>query len=392
MAVIGIMDWDYMHYEHVIPNLECAKLCTYFHNHHDVATLVSKMEPARYTQFFVRKEYDDGIYPKSLFLPNCIYGGRAFTPQHYSPLDPDIEKTIPNMHLYDKFKGLFGKPTQDQQMIKHILNCAHIRLSTDEQKPKTMNQLERILACGRHTGIIFHDYDLARIPGAYDIIYDLSRTRTFKTKEGINPYAVGNKFPIQVTSSEELQKWLKIVSMPNLFCLQYNGVMDNETLYNLCTENKRMARQFYYKVDYDCSDEDQFFMERLPKIFEQVLFLRRHNTRTLLKYSQEKIMTPELRDFLDLLNYWLRFTFDEGYRKGAYTLYNFCRLNKKKAYKEWAFRWMDVTPDQMRNSFQYIRERNYELFKKFYEWDFVVYKDGGFENEWKRDQRENHSE
>ena len=84
-----------MNYEHVIPNLECAKLCTYYHNRHDVAVLVPQMEPAKYTQFFIRKEYDDGIYPKELFLPNCSYGGRAFTPQHYSPLAQEIERTIP---------------------------------------------------------------------------------------------------------------------------------------------------------------------------------------------------------------------------------------------------------------------------------------------------------
>lgn len=386
MAVIGVYDADYMNYEHVIPNLECAKLCTYYHNRHDVAVLVPQMEPAKYTQFFIRKEYDDGIYPKELFLPNCSYGGRAFTPQHYSPLDPAIEKTIPNMHLYDKYKPLFGQPTQDQQMIKHILNCAHIRLSTDEQNPKSLAQLERILACGRHTGIIFHDYDLARIPGAYDIIYELSCTRHFKTKKGINPYAIGNKFPIQVNSSDELQKWLKIVSMPNIFCLQYNGLMSNEVLYNLCTENVRMSKQLYYKVDESCSDENDFFVNVLPKLFEQVLFLRRHNTRTLLKYSQEKIITTEIADFIDLLNFWLRYSFDDTkWIKGKKTLYQFCLTCEKKKYRDWAFKRLDLSVDKMRDCFQYIRERNYDLFKKFYDWDFIIYKNGGFENEWKRD-------
>lgn len=380
-----------MNYEHVIPNLECAKLCTYYHNRHDVAVLVPQMEPAKYTQFFIRKEYDDGIYPKELFLPNCSYGGRAFTPQHYSPLAQEIERTIPNMHLYDKYKSLFGQPTQDQQMIKHILNCAHIRLSTDEQNPKSLAQLERILACGRHTGIIFHDYDLARIPGAYDIIYELSCTRHFKTKKGINPYAIGNKFPIQVDSSDELQKWLKIVSMPNIFCLQYNGLMSNEVLYNLCTENVRMSKQLYYKVDESCSDENDFFVNVLPKLFEQVLFLRRHNTRTLLKYSQKKIMTTEIADFIDLLNFWLRYSFDDTkWIKGKKTLYQFCLMCEKKKYRDWAFKRLDLSVDKMRDCFQYIRERNYDLFKKFYDWDFIIYKNGGFENEWERDQRKNH--
>lgn len=30
MGTIGIHDFDYFHYENVIPNLECAKLVTYY--------------------------------------------------------------------------------------------------------------------------------------------------------------------------------------------------------------------------------------------------------------------------------------------------------------------------------------------------------------------------
>lgn len=384
MATIGVYDWDFMHYENVIPNLECAKLCTYFYNHHEIAMLAPKLEPAKYTKFFVRKEYNDGIYPKSLFLPNCEYGGRAFTPEHYSPLAQDIEKTIPNMHIYDKYISNFGTKGYEKQQIKHILNCAHIRLSTDGIKPKTLNQLKRILDTGRYTGIIFHDYDLAQIEGAYDVIYELSQTREFKTKNGINPYAVGNKFPIQVNSSDGLQKWFKIVSMPDLFSLQYNGVMTNKVLYELCDENKRMARQIYYAIDASCSDEDQFLFEALPKIFSQVLFLRRQNIKILLKYNQEKIVTPELQNFIDLLNCWLSFRWHENFLPGVQSLYCFCRDNKYLHYKNWAFQNVNVEVEDMRNSFQYIRERNYDLFKKFYDWDSVIYIGGELINEWSR--------
>lgn len=131
MATIGVYDYDFFTYENVIPNLECAKLYTYFHNKREVAVLTPRLEPERYTHFYIRKEYNDGIFPKSIFLPNCNYGGRAFTPTKYSPLLPAIERTIPNMHLYDKYIDYFGRSNTEKRQIKRILNCAHIRLSTD---------------------------------------------------------------------------------------------------------------------------------------------------------------------------------------------------------------------------------------------------------------------
>lgn len=383
MSTIGIWDADYMRYESVIPNLECAKLCTYFHSQREIAVLVPELRPEQYTRFFIRKDYEDGIYPKKMFEYNCEYGGRAFTPDKYKPLPPQIEKVIPNMHIYDKYVQKFGNNKSSLAQIKRILNCAHIRLSTDEVTPKSLAQLKRILATGKYTGIIFHDYDLAKIKNAYDIIYDLSNTRTFVTKQGINPYAIGNKFPIQIFSSEELEKWLKIVAMPNIFFLQFNGVMDDKTLFYLCLDNKRMAKQVYYNITASSSSENDFFLNVLPKIFIQVLFLRRANIKILLKYDEKIIVTPEIKNFIELLNCWLSFSWQEDFLPLSQTLYAFCRTNKKLHYKSWAFLTVSVPVESIRDSFQYIREKNYDFFKMFYEWDTVNFNKeiGGFVND-----------
>lgn len=382
MAVIGIYDLDFMTYQHVIPNLECAKLYTYYHNMHEIAVLAPRLEPQKYTKFFIRKEYNDGIYPQQLFLPNCEYGGRAFNPDKYSPLEPVIEKTIPNMHLYDKYADRFCSVKSDKILIKRILNCAHIRLSTDEATPKPLSNLERIMQSGRYTGIIFHDYDLAKVKNAYDIIDELSRERHFVTKQGINPYPIGNKFPIQVKNSDELQKWLKIKTTPNLFFLQYNGLMNDETVVMLCEENKRMARQMYYNISYGCSSENEFINDRLPKIFKQVLFLRTQHIKILLEYDEELIVTPELKKLIELMNCWLSFTWQENFIPNTQTLYDFVRHDSKYHYQSWAFLSVTVTTEEARASFRYIYERNYELFKLFYEWDAVKLKGGQFDYGW----------
>ena len=131
MGTVAVYDYDFMMYESVIPNLECAKLVTYYRNHNEIALLAPAFQPTHYTRFIVRKEYNDGVFPRELFLPNCEYGGRAFNPTVYKQLDPKIEATIPDMHLYDKYITHFGKKPAEQAQIKRILNCAHIRLAPD---------------------------------------------------------------------------------------------------------------------------------------------------------------------------------------------------------------------------------------------------------------------
>ena len=390
MSTISIYDADFFNYEHVIPNLECAKLYTYFHNHHEIAVLTPTLNPLPYTSCYIRKDYNDGLYPKEYFLDNCVYGGRAFNPDHYEPLDLAIERTIPNMHLYDKYQKYFGTAPRDPALYKRILNCAHIRLSTDEKLPKTLNQLKRIMSTGRYSGIIFHDYDLSRIEGAQDTIKELSLSRHYVGKpDEINPYPIGTKFPIQVNNSEDLRRWTEITFIPTLLLIQYNGLMTDTDVYNLCCSNKRMAKQLYYNISEGCSSENEFLIQRLPKIYPQILFLRRQNIKILLKYDEELIVNPIVKKFIELLNCWLSFYWFEGYLPMTQTLYTFCRDTARYQYKTWTFKTVTVTVDEARDVFQFFRETNYEFFKMFYYWDAVIYEGGQFVNEWRRNQKEN---
>lgn len=380
MATVAVYDYDFFTYENVIPNLECAKLVAYYRKRNDIALLVPALVPTQYTKFIIRKEYNDGIYPREFFLPNCEYGGRAFTPDKYKPLDPKIEAIIPDMHIYDKYITHFGYKPAEQKLLKRILNCAHIRLAPDSQNFVPLNQLEKNFNTNP-TGIILHDYDLASLK-PYDYLVELQNKRTFKTRDEVNPYPIGNKYPIKIYSSDELQKWLKIVTIPNAFYIEYCGLMSDEVLYNLCMENKRMARQVFYNITYDCASENDFLMQRLPKIFIQTLFLRKAGIRILLKYDEEFLITPELRNLINLLNCVLGFQWQQNFLPKKQTLYNFCRANKQLHYQSWAFQNVSLSVEEMRNSFQYIRERNYDLFTQFYEWDSVIYEGGKFKNEW----------
>jgi hypothetical protein len=118
----------------------------------------------------------------------------------------------------------------------------------------------------KYSGIFLHDYDIASLD-AFELIKSFSEERTFRLSGEPNPYPVGNKYPIKIYSSEELQKWSSLTVLPNLFYLEYCGLIDNTVLQNLCLDNRRMARQIDYNITHGCSSENEFLVQRLPKIF-----------------------------------------------------------------------------------------------------------------------------
>ena len=178
-------------------------------------------------------------------------------------------------------------------------------MAPDSEHILPLDQLSRNFIT-KPTGIILHDYDLASLH-CYNEIIELQNQRTYVGKDEIKPYPIGNKYPIKITSPEELQKWLGIVIIPNAFLLEYCGVMTDEVLYNLCNDNERMARQIYYNIGYGCKSQEEFLMQVLPKIFVQVLFLRKTGVKILLKCDKEFLMDEELEWFVELLNCFLSF-------------------------------------------------------------------------------------
>ena len=86
---------------------------------------------------------------------------------------------------------------------------------------------------------------------------------------------------------------------------------------------------------------------------------------------------------MELLNCWFSFQRYESYAPHTQSLYKFCRDNSYFHYSNWSYlRLVKLSVEEIRDSFQYIREHNYELFKKLYEWDEVKYKGGKIINEW----------
>lgn len=373
MGIIGIHDFDFFNYQNVLPNLECAKLCAYHKKKRAISVLAPELVPERFSTLYVRKDYDDGYYPKDLFQEKVILGGRAVQPGDYHPLDLEIEKTIPDFSVYERHTGNFCRIKGDEGLFKKILHSAHIRLSTNSKDIDPWLKKEDYLFQNTR-GLIIHDYNISGVDGAYDFIKDWLYSRNNLDGWTVRPYSLGTKFPIQVNSEEEILKWLRLPIMPGVFGIQYNGYMDDV----LCDKMRKLwdigTNQMSYKVDEGCSDENDFLMNRLPLIIPQVLFLHRHWIKISLVYDDNLIITPELQNLFEVLNWFIR---SKYYNYKADRIVDYCKWasTHQDPWKCWRSknprRWPST--EEARDAFQYIRFNNYEVFKMFYEWRKVVF-------------------
>lgn len=385
MGVIGVYDYDFMNYAPVIPNLECAKLCAYFQQKKEVTILVPTLEPERYTKIYIRKDYDDGKYSKEFFFPNVEYGGLAFSENKYNPLPEDIEFIKPNFEVYRKYNKNFGEGKVSQRDFRKILNSAHLRLSLDGQTVSE-NFEKQIKIYHKTNSIFFHDYDLNAIENSYNIIKDLAKRETYKGKT--RNRRIGMKFPTQIYKNEDMDKWLDISPFFSLFYLQFNGIIDNEILVKFYEYNKSFVQQMNYNVGCSWYEENQFFKDVLPQIFKQVLFLRSHNTKITLVYDNNFQVDPRFKKLIRLLNLYLdRPPIDaQGGQQMKGTLYAYCASKKTKIFQG---RGNNMKIEDMRDAFQLVREKNYEVFDMFYNWEVVEYKGGEMVNVTSRNPKDN---
>lgn len=389
MGTIGVYDYDFMNYEQVIPNLECAKMCSYFKNKKQITVLAPALEPERYTDFYIRKEYDDGIFPKEFFESNVSYGGQVFSNGIYIPLDDKIERVRPDFSVYDKYYHKYGHTKHTDAIFKKILRSAHLRLAPDGK-----NIDERAIRYCMDNypqtsgGIILHDYKPAEINGLFEAVSEMSNFR--KTLNNTpKPLPIGNKYPIDIYSSKELQKWIDIYPMTEVFFLRFHGLMDNEVLIEMLEKNRIFCRQIYYMIDEGCSSENDFLEHRAVEIFKQLLFYRMSNTKILLKYSDDFFKTKELKFLIELWNCFGNAKWFDNFLSCTQTLYRYCASRPHRLYRDVLYRARKVNQYEMREAFQYVRIHNYELFKMFYEWDRVIFKGGEIQSAWDKHQKEN---
>lgn len=220
---------------------------------------------------------------------------------------------------------MYGTRKPDREEIRTILYATHTRLSLDGKnlEPFPYDRLQP-----RHPSVICHDYDLAQIPNALELLLDVSKQRP----SGL-PYRIGNKYPINIYTFDELMKWLQLPPMGTCFFVQYNGLFTDEEIIALLEKPILGLRQMMYNVSYNCINEDDFIERVLPKFYLQALFLRSHGQKILLNIDTEFFKTPELLNLMKLINCFYGRGRNMQIQPHRTTLYGYCAW-KRRAYLE----------------------------------------------------------
>ena len=374
MSTILVYDADYFKYGRVIPNLECAKYAAWRKSKRDIVVFSPAFEPERYSSSYFRKDYDDGIFDKRILLPGVTYGGHAFS-ETYTPNELEMERIVPDFDIYTPYQKQYHNTKHGLEEIKKLIYATHVRLSLDGKtlEPFPFDRLQPY-----HPSIIVHDYDLGALPGALDILEEAVHSRP----SGLT-YRVGNKFPIQVYDYPTLARWMKLPQVYNCFYLQYNGLLTDEQIIDLVKNPRAALKQLIYNFTYNCASEDLFMEKALPQIYKQALFLRSLRLKILLNIDTEFFKTRELLNLMKLIDCFYGKTRQLDFiLPHKQTLYGYCSSKKLALLEVEPWIKFIVSREEMRESFQYIRKKNYEVFDMFYSIPNIIERGGKLVNEW----------
>jgi len=382
MATIGLYDADMAKYNHVLFNLDLMKLSTYYKNKRQLVKLITELDLERYSKIIYRKDYYDGTFDSCLTDSSIEFGGRAFSADKYVPLPDEIERLRGDRYIYESVRNRFSTNRKMTNIFDQMMRAQHLRLSLDG---KTIwNNYTSQLVEGLHNKtLILHDYDLGQIPEAAEVILDLQNSFNKKFKK-----FVGMKFPVNTYDTETLVKWAQFYPMGQFYFLRYNGLMKDEDLvyFYQRTLGTSMINQTEYLVTYGCKTEEEF-IERLPKIFRQLVYLRSKRKRILLRYDKNLFIDKMWIQVLRLITHYYHFALDadeEFFRRlePFDSMYSFVKYFYIDI--DYKVHWSSAENERMSQKegievFKFLQEKCYPLFCDFYECHMVKLKGGNFE-------------
>lgn len=381
---IGMFDKDLKTFKNSPFNLELMKLSTYFKDKGEIVTLVPTFSPEKHQKFYYWQDYFTDNITEKITQPNITIGGRAFTNDVYKPLKEEVERQKPDVFLYSKMNKRYYDTKVAAEGFRLMTNAVHLRLSLDEKKVWEDFYCQ-VSKKGALT-IFLHDKNLNDIEGAKEAVDFL-----FKKNQRKNT-ALATKYPIIVNNYKDLEKWLSIRSSLNYYTIIYQGIMKDTELIDLMKKPSRLINKVQYNVGYGCSDENLFLKRDLPKIFRQVIFLKKRGHKILLYCEEEKFKEKRIPRLIQFFNAYLK---SLDYRK---------MLNPELACKydtmySFADAVLPFPPDlrkmfnkqEVRFLFNFIREVNPKLFVDLYECRNVYLKGDEFvtDVEYNRNQEKN---
>ena len=356
---IGLFDADFFRYHQTIFNLEIMKMATYYKKKKEITIMAPSFAPERYSQFFYRKDFNDGNFPKLLNqYKNLTYGGFAFSNNVYIPMDEEIEQCAPDTSVYDRYEDIFiDGYASTKNFFTSLKKGIHFRLSLDGKT--VWNDFERQIPRHANARVFFlHDYNLNSIPSAAEYVQLI--IDKYRTSENIK-VSLSVKFPIICSDFESFIKWLDFIFSSVNFKIQYNGMLKDEELVEAASKlNPSQSTNIIYNPLPAASSKNDFTEEALLKIFKQVLFLYKNQKHFLLICNDSFLVPEEIKKMFTLFTAYGR-SFSP--LKEPTALFYFAKkLKKRKLYQH---EIIDL-PEAI-EVFSYTQKNYPELFKLFYE-------------------------
>lgn len=356
---VAFYDFDLMKYGYVPPNLEIMKMSTYFKNRNVLVEFAREFKPENYENFYIRKDFLDGDYPKEMYSPQSILGGYAFSNGIYVPLENvEMESSKPDKNLYRKAGDLFARNERELLKFRGLLRAEHFRFSLDG-KVVWRHYKRQLHQTGRERLFFAHDYNLNKIKNIDLAILDLVKDKTLNKHKKY----FGNKFPIILNNPEDFLKWIKIPTMKDGFILTYNGILTDYMVERVVQEKKRtnFLGQIDFLVTKKSLNENDFFKNTLPKIFRQVTILRSFRQKILLNYETNFFSNFLAERFIDALNLYMR-NGEKTLDRNVYLLKRDSFIAFSNSFDEKKAVEKSFTKEELFQVIRYIEEASPETF------------------------------
>lgn len=358
----GLYDGDLKLYPSVpVFNLELMKLSTYYKRKRQIVSFTPRFIPERYSNYLVRQDY-----PSPKYLPyrkNVVYGGRAYDGWKYKALPIEIEMCAPDISIYNTVEHYMWRTQTEPQMLKIMQNALHMRLSLDEQN--LWDKLKRQIPKDRpHNMLMLHDFDLARINGSLEMIHELLEENLIPMRQ-----RVGMKFPVQINSESDLIPWYQLLPSGKFYSIQYNGIPNLEWWPELISKasSPSVIKQTTLNVT-DNTTYDKFITQDIVQLMRTISILRSQALNFSLIYDDNFFHDKRWIQVMKLFDFYTdhcRALVEHRTRKTKLiydTMYSFFAHLSEENYKS-----LNFSKQKVIESFQFVREQNYELFTLFYE-------------------------
>lgn len=363
----GLYDGDLIFYKKVpFFNLELMKISSYYKRRREIVSLSPSFSPQMYTNFIVRQDYP--YLNKEIFYANNVtFGGRAYDGEKYKPLSIEIERSKPDIYLYERLGSQFQNQTSLKTSFSTMRRAEHIRLSLDGKTvwPDFEKQFRKD---SNAFGIIFHDYNLGEVENAFEYVSNLPN-EIIKNTGGRR---VGMKFPVQLNTEEDLLKWASLSPVNDYFFLQYNGILTTTNAEQLKEIRKNSTTLMQTRINVTKNQNyEEFISTGIIQLFENMLDLRREQIAFPLIYDKDFFVDSRWLNVLKLIKLFSNHIYQNITDKDYYqrvapyeSLYSYLKTLTKEHVI-----YGSILPVQMvKETLQFVRENNYNLFVDFYEY------------------------